>query len=81
MTATRARPIVGPKERPMPYAVYFGYSIAQMREDHPTARAALAAMQDLETRGAKCVYATDDDNRDWTVAELAALVAAENPEA
>lgn len=57
----------------MAFSVYFGDSIAQSREDYPSAREALEAARDFKRRGARGVFVTDGAGRELSEAELEQL--------
>jgi hypothetical protein len=57
----------------MAFSVFYGDSIAQVREDYPTAREALEAARDYKRRGARGVFVSDGRGRDLSEADLEAL--------
>jgi hypothetical protein len=57
----------------MAFSVFYGDSVAQVREDHPSAREALAAAQDFRARGARGVFVTDGQGHEPSDAELETL--------
>jgi len=65
----------------MAFSVFYGNSIAQVREDYSSARETLAAVRDFRVRGARGVFVTDGQGHELTDAELETLADQEVPDA
>ncbi len=61
----------------MAYSIYFGHPIAQIREDFPTARRALARFDALWDRGAMGIMVLDPQGRQLDRSSLAQLARTE----
>jgi hypothetical protein len=65
----------------MAFSVFYGDSVAQVRDEYPSALEALVAARDFRASGARGVFVTDGQGDELTDAELVTLADQETSDA